>query len=105
MRHMSQTAPSLVTPTKAASVDLATKSRPGPSVGPIVLAMSDITITPWTHDGLLRGYAIAPDGTSLGWIDACIGELSLHAPATDIETVASALRSWARMPDASRTIA
>jgi len=67
----------------------------------MVPPVSDITVTPWMHDGLHRGYATTPDGTALGWIDAGTGELSLYAPATVLEDVASVLRTWAGMPDAS----
>ena len=63
--------------------------------------VSDITVTPWMHDGLHRGYAVRPDGSALGWIDVGTGELSLYAPATVLQTVASMLRSWAGMPDAT----
>jgi len=58
--------------------------------------MSDITVTHWERDGLHRGYANAPDGTVLGWVDVATGEVSLNAPATRIESTESALRTWAR---------
>ena len=58
--------------------------------------MSDITVTHWERDGLHRGYANAPDGTVLGWVDVATGEVSLNAPAARIEPTESALRTWAR---------
>lgn len=60
--------------------------------------MTDITITRWAKYGHERGYATAPDGTKLGWIDVKTGAIKLELEAVsgdDAGAVAAALVAWA----------
>lgn len=55
--------------------------------------MDEVVVTRWSKYGHDRGYATAPDGTKLGWIDLKTAAVTIE-PGADATQVTAALIAW-----------